>query len=1542
MLWLRRRQRRFPGLEAMRFRPRLEEIEARILPSVNVLTYHNDNADTGVNRNETMLTPANVNAASFGKFFSVGLDGQVYAQPLYMSAVNITVGPHAGTHNVVFVATEHDSVYALDGDTGVVLWQDSFLNPAAGITSVPNGDVNSGDLQPEIGVTSTPVIDPTTNTLYVEAKTKEVRADGSHYVHHLHALDVGSGSEKLGGPVLIADSLGDTYVSGPRVNGSGDGNDGNGHVPFDALRQMNRPALTLVGGTLYLGFASHGDNGPYHGWVLGYSATTLQLTAVFNTTPNGGLGGIWQSGGRITADAQGNLYFMTGNGTFDTNLNANGFPANGDYGDSFVKLAPDPSSSPSQPNGNGWGLKVVDYFTPFNQDGLNAGDVDLGSGGPVLLPDAVGSSSHPHLLMGMGKEGRAYLVDRDNMGKFDPHTDHVVEELPGASANGVWSNPAYFNGTIYYVGQSDVGRTFSIGNGLFSGGPISQSPDSYAYPGSTPSISANGTANAIVWDLDRGSNTLRAYDASSYGTELYTSAQAANNRDQLGSVIKFTVPLVANGHVYVGTANSLAIYGLFAPPTTAPAAPSNLTASPVSPSQIALSWQDNSSNESGFKIERSRDGVNFSQVGFVSVNTTDYTDSNLAPDTIYYYQVVATNSVGDSAPTNIANATTLVSLTGTWSDADIGNPSPAGSFSITGGTFTINASGGDIWSTSDQFHYVYQALTGDGTIIARVASEQNTDPWAKAGVMIRETLDPASAYAFMFVTPGNGLDFQFRTGTGVFSGWNGQIDGGAPSWVELVRAGNVFTGYASQDGVMFTPVGSVTIAMANQVEIGLALTSHNNGTLNTSTFDNVATGALDTHPPAAPSNLTAMATSATQISLAWTDHSTNETGFQVERSADGLVFAPVGTVGTGATGFVDTALNSGTTYYYRVVAVNLFGASSPTNTASATTPALPAAPSNATATIVSPTEIDLTWQDNASNAQGYKIFRKIGTGGTFNPLALLPATASSYQDTSVHLVPGTLYEYHIQAFNTGGYSAAADAAVTTIPAAPSGVGASAAFATATVTWSAAPGATSYNVYRATTGGGEGAVPIATALTGTPFTDVNLLDGATYYYQISAVDAGGEGPRSSEVSVTVTLPTVTGQAFEDHNGDGSENGVDSGLAGVMVSLVDNQLGTQATVFTPASGSYQFKILHAGVYQVQARAPSGWTLTTPGSVLVNFSVSANQAGPAFGNFQLVTVGGRVFNDINADGTDSPTKPGSNGVSVELFAATGNTALGTPLATTVSTTLGGLDGAFALTGVGPGTYVVMEVTPEGQLESFPRNTTSYTFSTQSGTAVSGLDFGNLQEPKRIFVYQVYADLLGRRPDLDGMAYWSSLMDAGASRSAVVAAIEASDEYLQDRITQLYANHLHRGVDPSGMQSSLNLLHSTPAIVGSPDLPLQLEANILGSPEYFATRGSGSNAGFLGALYLDVLGRGVDAVGAATWEAELAQGTSRTQIARAILFSAEAETLAVRGYYLQFLRRGADTSGLDFWVGMLQQGASRQDVLNGLLTSDEYFAAQ
>jgi hypothetical protein len=584
----------------------LEELEARLAPAVNVLGYHNDNASTGQNLGETALTPGNVNPTSFGKLFTSGVDGQVYAQPLVLTGVGITGGPQAGTtHDVVFVATEHDSLYAFDDNNGTLLWHDTLLPSRYGgtVTSVPSGDVNSGDLSPEIGITSTPVIDPSTNTIYVEEKTKEVENNNSHYLHWLHAINVGNGAERFVGPTLIADSIGDTYVSGPFVKGTSTDTPANtppgGNVAFDALRQMNRVGLTLVNGNVYIAYASHGDNGPYHGWVLGFSAATLKPTAVFNTTPNASNGGIWQGGARLAADSPGNLYVETGNGIFDTTLDARGFPSMGDYGDSFLKLAVDPSSTQANQHGNlnGWGLKVVDYFTPMNQDSLNAGDTDLGSGGPFLLPDSAGSSAHLHLLVGSGKEGRIYLIDRDNMGKFDPNADRIVQELPPATISGSFGTGAYFNGQIYYVGGSNIGnppdfaKTFSVSKAKLSTNPTSQGPDTFSFPGNTPTISANGSSNGIVWATDTGTNQLRAYDARNLATELYTSDQAANNRDQLGSAIKFAVTTVANGHVYVGTGagatDALVAYGLL-PNVSAQIQGTTLTLTKNRPGNITL------------------------------------------------------------------------------------------------------------------------------------------------------------------------------------------------------------------------------------------------------------------------------------------------------------------------------------------------------------------------------------------------------------------------------------------------------------------------------------------------------------------------------------------------------------------------------------------------------------------------------------------------------------------------------------------------------------------------------------------------------------------------------------------------------------------------------------------------------------------------------------------------------------------------------------------------------------------------------------------
>ena len=496
-----------------------------------VLTYHNDVQRTGQNLAETILAPSNVNSATFGKVFAFSIIGNIYAQPLYMPGLSI---PGQGTHNVVFVATEHDSVYAFDADGKTLspLWFRSFLDTTHGITSVLQSDVG-GPITPEYGITSTPVIDPLTLTMYLVAFTKE----NGNYVQRLHALDLTTGKDKLNAVMISAS-----------VHGTGVGNDGKGNIPFQAKIQLQRPALLLAGGVVYIAWGSFNDMGPYHGWVMACSAATLQQLAVWNSTPDGAAGSLWQDGSGLAEDPAGNLWAMTGNGTFDANTGGR------DFGNSMVKLS-------SAQNG----LTVSNYFTPFNEQKLNSSDQDLGSGGIMLLP--LQNAAVPRLAVGAGKGGTIYLVNRSSPGKFHSGDDsQIVQSIPHgagtASSNNNFSTPAYWNENVYFLGNNDFLRQYPVQNGLLQ--TAITGTHIYGFPGATPVVSSNNASNGIVWTLERiplGNAVLHAYDASNVANELYNSNQAGT-RDQFGAVVKFVVPTVANGRVYVGAKGHLVVFGL--------------------------------------------------------------------------------------------------------------------------------------------------------------------------------------------------------------------------------------------------------------------------------------------------------------------------------------------------------------------------------------------------------------------------------------------------------------------------------------------------------------------------------------------------------------------------------------------------------------------------------------------------------------------------------------------------------------------------------------------------------------------------------------------------------------------------------------------------------------------------------------------------------------------------------------------------------------------------------------------------------------------
>jgi hypothetical protein len=561
-----------------------------------VFTHHNNLARDGTNTQEYALTSSSVNAATFGKLFSCATatasqaqagQGAVFTQPLWVPGLTMS----GGVHNVIFVATQHDTVFAFDADANpcVTYWQVNLLDALHGGTSGETpvfwNDLGCqcgvGDIYPEVGVTGTPVIDPATGTIYLVSTSQ----NGSQraFFQRLHALDLSNGSEKFNAPVNIAAS----------VPGVGDGGTS---VAFSAQMENQRPGLALAGGVVYIGWSSHEDASPWHGWLMGYNAANVQQQeSVFNVSPNGGAGGIWASGGAPAVDSDGNIYVSTGNGVFDANSTT--MPDN-DFGDSILKLVPFTSSTP-----NGFNLNLVDWFTPDDQSCLSNSDTDLGSGNVVLLADQT-SGPVMHLLVQMGKEGVVYLINRDAMGQFSGQSNscsgansQIVQTFLGSPA-GYYGTPAFWQNGIYFAGSHDAAGAndflklfpFNPATGLFDTVPASQSSHAYNFSGATPSISSQGASNGIVWAIDAsaygyanqnpaggvtncfqvpvpapcsGPAVLHAYDAATLTVEYWNSDMASNSRDHAGNAVKFVPPTIANGKVYVSTRTEIDVYGLF-------------------------------------------------------------------------------------------------------------------------------------------------------------------------------------------------------------------------------------------------------------------------------------------------------------------------------------------------------------------------------------------------------------------------------------------------------------------------------------------------------------------------------------------------------------------------------------------------------------------------------------------------------------------------------------------------------------------------------------------------------------------------------------------------------------------------------------------------------------------------------------------------------------------------------------------------------------------------------------------------------------------
>jgi len=1106
---------------------------------VDVLVQRYDNSRVGQNLNESTLTLSNVNSTNFGKLYSFAVDGYVFAQPLYKSNVSI---PGQGIRNLVFIATQHDSVYAFDADTALPIWQKSFITPSAGVTTEPTADSLTTDIIPEIGITSTPVIDPGTGTLYVVAKTKEIGGQA----FRLHALDITNGSDKVT-PMVIQGS----------VPGTGAGSSG-GTLQFDPTWQFQRPGLVLLNGAVYVAFGSSGDNGIWHGWLFGFRASDLTQTTIFCVTPNGIGGGMWAPGEAPPVDANGNLYVNTGNGDLNGSTN---------FGDAFIRFST---------AGN---LTVLDFFSPFNQQALNTADLDIGSAGYILLPDSAGTAAHPHLIVGGGKDGTIYVLDRDHLGGFNgSYTNpdsQIVQEIwnalgiittnpKAATLSYVQNNysiPALWQNHLYWCGVNDVCKMFNLSNGLLTTSPVSKSASSYAFPGAQPVITASSATatSAIMWTVENGNHTvLHAYDATDLTKELYNSNQAANNRDLGGLPVKFVEPTVVNGKVIVGSQSQVDVYGLLAsssaqtaPPTFTPPAGNYSTAQSVTisdanagatiyytldgslptPSSAQYSGPIALSSSATIKAIAIANGFLASpvataayNVGGILVTTGGFVQGNSA---------VPHGSIPSVAvPFNGAQAAGNLNVVVVgWNDTT----ATVTSVSDTAGNAYTLAVGPTQQSTAgtQSIHYAKN-------IAAAAAGANSVNVVFNVGAK-----DPDIRIAeYTGLDPVNPLDVTAAAqGFGTSSNSGAATITSAPELIvgaNLVQTGTIAPGPGFNNRMITTPDGDIlediVVTMPGSYTASAAVSPAGSWIMQMVAFKAVAP---DTTPPTAPSNLTATPIAPNRIVLTWTA-STDDVGvasYTIERctGASCSGFSLLVTVSGTTTTFTDVKLYPFLQpESYRVLATDSAGNNSGySNIATAiappdTTP--PTAPTNLAATPFSNTQINLTWTASTDDVgvTGYLLERCQGAGCS-NFAQISTPLVTTYSDTG--LTASTSYSYRMRAVdsagNTSPYSNVANTVTLSgapVITAPSNLAATAASNTQiNLSWTAATetgGTISQNLIERCTGAACSNFAQVGTATATAFGDTGLTAATSYSYRVRATDASSNlGPYSNVASAT---------------------------------------------------------------------------------------------------------------------------------------------------------------------------------------------------------------------------------------------------------------------------------------------------------------------------------------------------------------------------------------------------------------------------------------